>query len=192
MTAVHGAGDDAGQSVDDGEYGPEQSPVLNPDGDFSSTEIGLLSYQQRLGRALIELLEHLPEEVVPQSGGVNATVVVSMELETLVEGLGSAVLDTGTEISAGQARRLACNATLLPLVLAATHGCWTWGRGSVVRPTPADRAGPTGRRLCLARLGPTSVDVRGASSVPVESRRRHGPRQRRAALRLPPSAAARR
>ena len=111
------------RSVQDGapvrhdEYGPERSPVLNPDGDFSGTEIGLLSYQQRLGRALIELLEHLPDEAVPQSGGVNATVVVSMELETLVEGLGSAVLDTGTEISAEQARRLACNATLLPLVL---------------------------------------------------------------------------
>jgi hypothetical protein len=91
--------------------------VLNPDGDHSGTEIGLLSYQQRLGRALMELLEHLPAETLPQSGGVNATVVVTVDLATLQGGLGTVVLDTGTELSAGQARRLACTATVIPMVL---------------------------------------------------------------------------
>jgi hypothetical protein len=93
------------------------SPVLNPDGDHSGSEIGMLTAQQRLGRALVELLEHLPGDGLPQAGGLNATVVVSMPLDTLTGGLGPAILDTGTTISGSEARRLACNATLVPLVL---------------------------------------------------------------------------
>jgi hypothetical protein len=105
-----------------GEPGPSERrrgelPALNPDGDHSGTEIGLLSYQQRLGRALAELLEHLPADRMPQAGGLAASVVVTMNLDNLTSGVGTAVLDTGTELSASQARRLACNATLLPAVL---------------------------------------------------------------------------
>jgi hypothetical protein len=111
------------------EHGPTQSPVLNPDGDHSGTEIGPLTQQQRLGRALVELLEHLPTDELPQAGGLNATVVVSVDLESLHRGLGTAVLDTGTEISAGEARRLACNATLLPLVLGGESKVLDLGRG---------------------------------------------------------------
>jgi hypothetical protein len=108
-----------GETPAAGEHGPAASPVLNPDGDHSGTEIGLLSHQQRLGRALIELLEHLPTDRLPQVGGTNATVVLTMDLVTLQGGLAGAVLDTGTEVSAGQARRLACNAQLVPMVLGA-------------------------------------------------------------------------
>lgn len=36
----------------------------------------------------------------------------------LRDGLGAATLDTGSDISAGEARRVACNAGLLPIVLA--------------------------------------------------------------------------
>jgi hypothetical protein len=65
----------------------------------------------------MELVEHLPGDGLPQSGGVNATVVVTVDLATLQGGLGTVVLDTGTELSAGQARRLACTATVVPMVL---------------------------------------------------------------------------
>ena len=96
---------DSSADVAAGEHGPTASSVLNPDGDFSGSEIGLLSYQQRLGRALVELLEHLPVGELPQSGGLNATIMVSIDFEALQSGLGSALLDSGTEISAGEARR---------------------------------------------------------------------------------------
>ena len=103
--------------VEDGvgsvEDGVGSSPVLNPDGDHSQP----ITYGNRLGLALMEMVEHLPTERLPQSGGVSATVVVSMTLDQLRSGLGTAVLDTGIEVSAGQARRLACNAHLVPLVL---------------------------------------------------------------------------
>jgi hypothetical protein len=43
--------------------------------------------------------------------------MVTIGLDQLRSGLGDAVLDTGTTITAGQVRRLACNATLVPVVL---------------------------------------------------------------------------
>jgi hypothetical protein len=40
-----------------------------------------------------------------------------MTLDSLKSGLGAAALDTGTPISAAEARRLACNSGLIPAVL---------------------------------------------------------------------------
>jgi hypothetical protein len=48
---------------------------------------------------------------------VAATVVVTMELDTLLGGLKAASLDTGGRINAGEARRLACGAGIIPIVL---------------------------------------------------------------------------
>ena len=61
---------------------------------------------ERMGRAFGELIERYPTEKVPAAGGVNATVVVTMDLETLVGGLRAASLDTGERISADQARKV--------------------------------------------------------------------------------------
>ncbi|MDP2772090.1 MAG: DUF222 domain-containing protein, partial [Nocardioides sp.] len=54
---------------------------------------------------------------LPNTGGVSATVVVMMTLETLMGGLKAAQLDTGTPISPGHARKLACEAGIIPVVL---------------------------------------------------------------------------
>lgn len=72
---------------------------------------------QRMGHALMELLETLPADRLPTSGGVSATVVVTMTLESLRGGLTAAGLDTGERLSAGEARRLACSAGIIPAVL---------------------------------------------------------------------------
>ncbi len=71
----------------------------------------------RLGHAFAEWVETYPAQHLPTSGGVSATVVVTMTLETLHGALGAATLDTGARLSAGQARRLACEAGLVPAVL---------------------------------------------------------------------------
>lgn len=76
-----------------------------------------MTYGQRLGLAFCELLEHLPTDQLPQHGVANATVAITVSHEQLLSGLGEATVDSGTRISAGQARRLACNAGLLPVVL---------------------------------------------------------------------------
>jgi hypothetical protein len=66
------------------------------------------------GLAFCELLEHLPEIGHAANG---LTTLVTIRLEALLSGLGTARLDTGTRITAGEARRLACNAALVPVLL---------------------------------------------------------------------------
>jgi hypothetical protein len=102
--------------------------VFDVDGDHGDSEVGPLSAAQRYGRALCELIEHLPTDALPAQGAVNATVVVSLDHESLTSGLGAAVLDTDTRISAGQARRLACNAQILPIVLSGKSRILDQGR----------------------------------------------------------------
>jgi hypothetical protein len=70
-----------------------------------------------MGRAFSEWIERYPTNHLPHTGGVSATVVVTIPLETLTGGLKPGTLDTGTTISPGQARRLACEAGIIPLVL---------------------------------------------------------------------------
>jgi hypothetical protein len=73
--------------------------------------------RHRLGRAFTEYLETRPEDTVPHSGGLAATVVVTMTLDSLTDGLRAAGLCDGTRLSAGEARRLACRAGVIPAVL---------------------------------------------------------------------------
>lgn len=75
------------------------------------------SAPQSNGQAFTELLERISEKDLPTVGGVGATVVVTMTLETLMGGRAKASLDTGEVISAGVARRLACEAGIIPMVL---------------------------------------------------------------------------
>ena len=69
---------------------------------------------RRLGEALIEYVERYPADHTPQTAGGNATVVVTMTLEQLLGEHTTALLDDGTRMSAGQARRLACEAGIIP------------------------------------------------------------------------------
>ncbi|MEV7428687.1 DUF222 domain-containing protein [Nocardioides sp. NPDC092400] len=72
---------------------------------------------ERMGDAFCELLERLPTASIPKLGGLNATVVITMDIASLTGGLAPGVLDDGSTISAATARRLACEAGLIPAVL---------------------------------------------------------------------------
>lgn len=74
-----------------------------------------IDWAQRQGQAFVQLLEHLPTDRL--AGKVAATVVVTVDHDRLRSSLGAAHLDTGTDLSASQARRLACQAGILPAVL---------------------------------------------------------------------------
>jgi len=74
-------------------------------------------YLVRMGRALGVLAEHLPTDGFSAQGALPATVTIDIDYAKLRDELGAAVLSTGTRLSAGEARRLACNAGLLPIVL---------------------------------------------------------------------------
>ncbi|MFT4010121.1 MAG: DUF222 domain-containing protein [Nocardioidaceae bacterium] len=71
-----------------------------------------------LGAAFCELLERINPDDLPRQGGLPATVVVTMTLETLLGGLKPAQLQ-GTDVllSPGLARRLACETGVIPAVL---------------------------------------------------------------------------
>ena len=71
----------------------------------------------RMGQGLCEILEHLPTDGYGEHGGLAATVIITLDHQTLKTGLGAAALVDGTEISAGEARRLACGAGIIPAVL---------------------------------------------------------------------------
>jgi hypothetical protein len=75
-----------------------------------------LPHSTLLGQGLMELLEcHLSD--LPSVNGSPFTLVVTIGLDALMSGIGVGSLDTGPRISAGEARRLACKAGMIPMVL---------------------------------------------------------------------------
>jgi hypothetical protein len=70
-----------------------------------------------MGLALIEYIGRFPTKKLPKTGGLAATIVVTLPYETLLGGLKCAHLDTGTPISPGLARRWACESGIIPAVL---------------------------------------------------------------------------
>ena len=81
-----------------------------------------------MGEAFCRLIETLDPNRLPHSGGLSATVVVTIPLETLQGGLGAATMDTGTRLSPGEARRMACDAGLIPVVLGGKSEVLDYGR----------------------------------------------------------------
>lgn len=74
------------------------------------------SRPEQLGQAFCELLERIPSDWLPKAGGVSPTLVVLLDYDKLLTGLGTAKLDTGEAVSASMARRLACQAGIIPTV----------------------------------------------------------------------------
>ncbi|HET7196061.1 MAG TPA: DUF222 domain-containing protein [Nocardioides sp.] len=74
-------------------------------------------YPRKLAHAFTALLERIPEDWLPQHGGTATAVVVTIDQAKLAEDLATAGLTTGTAITAGEARRMACGAGILPAVL---------------------------------------------------------------------------
>jgi hypothetical protein len=86
-----------------------------------------LSWSEHLGQAMCELIEHLPTD--GYTNGNAATIVTHIDLDVLVSGVGAATLDGGVRIGAGEIRRLACEASILPLVLGGDSVPLDLGRG---------------------------------------------------------------
>jgi hypothetical protein len=88
----------------------------------------LIPYGQRLGRAFCEWIEKLPVNGGPPGNSLNATLVVTIDEQSLRDGVGTAALSTGDDLSVGEARRLACRAGLLPIVLGSDSAPLDLGR----------------------------------------------------------------
>ncbi|QZY29745.1 HNH endonuclease signature motif containing protein [Nocardioides coralli] len=74
-------------------------------------------YATLLAQGFCSLLERLPQQAAPRHGGDAASLVVTIDHDRLAEQVGVARLGTGHAISVGEARRLACSAGILPMVL---------------------------------------------------------------------------
>ena len=93
------------------------NPARHDEADLKDANGELKPMRRRLGEAFAEYVERFPADRSPQTAGVNATIVVTMTLEQLLAENGTALLDDGSRMSAGQARRLACEAGIIPAVL---------------------------------------------------------------------------
>jgi hypothetical protein len=93
----------------------------------SATDGEPMPYPRRLGLAFCALLEHLDPHNLPLHGGDATTLIVTMSLDQLRAELATAVVSRGSTIgggeaelanlSAAEARRLACTAQIVPAVL---------------------------------------------------------------------------
>ena len=93
------------------QHHPDDTPI-------ASGEVAGIPAHRRRGQALCALLEHLDPHRLPQHGGDATTVIVTLTLDQLRTDLATAsILGTDTEITATQARRLACTAGIIPAVL---------------------------------------------------------------------------
>ena len=112
------------KAAQDAETGDDAglAPTCRPPSDYTDRDGGVDSramatdWAHAQGLAFTSLLEHLPTEHLHSKTA--ATVVISLDLDQLISGLAGAGVDTGIEISAADARRLACTAGIVPAVLA--------------------------------------------------------------------------
>jgi hypothetical protein len=91
--------------------------VANPRRPGVGDDFMALPVDRRRGVAFGSLLESVAEADLPRHGQAATGVVVTLGYEALVTGLGTATTSTGEVLSAEQARRLACQAAILPAVL---------------------------------------------------------------------------
>ncbi|GAA5142051.1 HNH endonuclease signature motif containing protein [Nocardioides marinquilinus] len=93
---------------------------------------------ERMGQAFSEYVERFPRDALPKLGGLSATVVVTVDHETLLGARRAARLDTGVDVSPGQLARWACEARLMPAVLDTEGHVLHLGRAARFH-TPAQR-----------------------------------------------------
>ncbi|WP_406029589.1 HNH endonuclease [Nocardioides sp. NBC_00163] len=91
-------------------------------------------WERLMGQGFARLLETVDPATLPRHGGDATTINVVISLEELRKDLGVATLGydetNGTTISAAEARRMACNATIIPWVLGSDGQVLDAGRDS--------------------------------------------------------------
>ncbi|MFZ0875233.1 MAG: DUF222 domain-containing protein [Pseudonocardiaceae bacterium] len=107
----------------------------------TDTEVDFRTAAQRDADALVELAQRsLDAGDLPTEGGERPQVVVTMSLGVLQGRIGAASLAFGGPINADIARRIACDARVIPVVLGARGEPLDIGRASYTVPTAIRRA----------------------------------------------------
>ncbi|PZS25238.1 MAG: HNH endonuclease [Pseudonocardiales bacterium] len=107
----------------------------------TDTEVDLRTSAHRDADALVELAQRsLDAGDLPTEGGERPQVVVTVPLAVLQGRIGTASLALGGPINADTARRIACDARIIPVVLGARGEPLDIGRASYTVPTAIRRA----------------------------------------------------
>jgi len=142
--AVRPDGRTVGRFSLDAEAGALFRAVLDPLAKPALAEDGARderTHEERQGDAFVDLVRlAAAAEDMPSQGGAKPQVTVTVPLATLEQGLGSALLDGAARISAAQARYLACDAKVIPMVLGSASEPLDIGRASYTAPTGMRRA----------------------------------------------------
>jgi hypothetical protein len=96
---------------------------------------------ERHGDALVEILQLAAGHAeLPSEAGERPHVLVTVPLQTLRDGLGTALLEGAGLLDAGSARRIACDCKLIPAVLGSASEPLDIGRSSYTVPVTIRRA----------------------------------------------------
>ena len=107
--------------------------------------------ERRRGEALTQLVERVHPCDLPRSGGSSTTVMVTMALQTLYDGLSAADLD-GYRLAPATARRLAAEHGVIPVVLGTRGEVLDMGRRARLFTPPQRRA------MTVQQLGRCAVE----------------------------------
>lgn len=147
---------------------PRRDHLISPDdaaGEATGHDpVARLPYPRRLGEAFCQLVECLDPRRLPVHGGDATTMIITIPYATLTSELGAAeILGAGTipsdahadpcageTITAAQARRLACNAQLIPAVLGGDSEILDLGRAQRLFTAVQRRAMLLRDRTCRA------------------------------------------
>ncbi|MET0866067.1 MAG: DUF222 domain-containing protein [Nakamurella sp.] len=136
MTPIRGQLDDEGVELLQQSIGGLSKPRIEPDGSKDKR-----SNSVRQGQALKELLRmFLDRGDAPTHGGERPHVTVTMRYDDLKKQIADAVLSYGGPISAAEARRIACDAHIIPAVLGSDSEVLDVGRAQRLIPPPIRRA----------------------------------------------------
>ncbi|NYI79621.1 HNH endonuclease signature motif containing protein [Nocardioides panzhihuensis] len=108
-------------------------------------------YDRLLGQAFARIVETYDVDQLPRHGGHATTVFITMDVEDLRNDLGTAALGfDGDKITAAEARRMACNADLIPVVLGTGSDILDFGRTTRLAPPVQHRALRLRDKCCQA------------------------------------------
>ena len=93
-------------------------------------EADRISVDRKRGQAFCALLEAIDPKRLPVHGGDATTLIVTVSLEDLRKELGTAELGPADKLTAGEVRRLACTAQIIPAVLNGKSEVLDLGRSS--------------------------------------------------------------
>jgi hypothetical protein len=110
-------------------------------------EFAQLPLDRQRGDAFVALLENTPTTSLPRHGGTTTSVMVTLDHALLAE-TGVASTSTGDRITAGQARRLACQAGIIPVVLGGRSEILDVGRSRRLVTDPIRKAMNLRDRTC--------------------------------------------